>query len=92
MAKQIDLQAQNAVAVRNEVLDHGTSANGKSTPNTFEAWSIHAREVSDKNVAMPGKKLGSTTLRKQAGKWVATVRGATPGRLGEAARLLAAMR
>lgn len=92
MAKQIDLQAQNVVAVRNEVLDRGTSANGKSAPNTFEAWSIHKREVSDKNVATPGKKLGSTTLRKQAGKWVAIVGGSGGSHLREAAQLLASLR
>ncbi len=91
MAKQIDLQAQNAVAVRKDV-KYGTSANGKSSPADFEVWSLHLRTVSDKNEAMPGKQLGTTTLRKRANKWAAIVGGGTPGRLGEAARLLATLR
>jgi hypothetical protein len=91
MAKQIDLQAQNMMAVRREA-KYGTSANGKSGPAVFEVWALHLRTVSDKNEAMPGKQMGTTTLRKRANKWAAIVGGGTPGRLGEASRLLASRR
>jgi hypothetical protein len=92
MAKQIDLQAQNAVAVRTDVKDRRTSANGKSAPSTFEAWSIHMRALTEKNEVILGKKLGSTTLRRQAGKWSAIVGGLGGSYLGEVARLLATLR
>ena len=90
MSKTIDLQAQNAMAVRSGVLDHGTSANGKSAPNTFERWAVHARAFNQKQELVPGKQIGTTTIRRVAGKW----RPLSPGgsHLGEAARLLATVR
>lgn len=90
--KTIDLASQNALAIREAILDHGISANGKSAPSTKEQWSIHARQVNDKGEVQPGALLGATNLTRVAGQWRPGVHGRGSGRLGEASTLLARVR